>query len=515
MAEAVVLAQVQGCAVVGLHGESVTVEVDIAPGLPALNIVGLPDAAVSEARERVRAAIRNAGASFPQKRITVNLAPADLRKEGTGYDLPIAVGILVASGQVPASVVDATVFLGELALDGEVRHVPGALSVAAAVRQRGQRRLMLGAIDAPEAALVDDLAVVGLPMLADFIAQASGDAGFALYDRAASPPPEIPPWVRTDFSEVRGQEHVKRALEVAAAGGHNILMVGSPGAGKTLLARALPGVLPSLSNAEALDVTKVYSVSGELRAGVGLVRQRPFRAPHHTISDAGLVGGGRRLRPGEISLAHRGVLFLDEMPEFRSSALEALRQPIEDRTVTIARAHGSVTYPAEFMLVAAMNPCPCGNYGDPGATCTCSDGVVHRYQRRISGPMLDRIDLFVEVQRVEYDKLASLAPGEPSAAVRERVATAREVQAARDCGGRPCLNASMGPGQVRIYCQEKLAPEAGALLRTAMTHLSLSARAFHRVLKVARTVADLAGSERLEAVHVAEAVQYRRRGAIN
>ena len=442
-------------------------------------------------------------------------APGDLRKEGTGYDLPIAVGILIASGQMPAEIAAGSVLVGELALNGDLRHVQGALPIAATIRDLGFRRLMLPAVDAPEAALIDALEIAPFETLADVITVAAGEAPLPQYDRAAAPPPAAAPPLEVDFREIRGQEHVKRALEVAATGGHNVLLSGPPGAGKTLLARALPGIMPPLSNAEALSVTKIYSVSGTVRPGHALMRQRPFRSPHHTISNAGLVGGGRRPRPGEISLADHGVLFLDELPEFGVAALEALRQPLEDRVITIARAQGAVSYPADFMLVAAMNPCPCGNYGDPVTLCTCSDGVVQRYQRRLSGPLLDRIDLFVEVPRVDYEKLAALDEPEPSADVGARVAAGRAVQAERFRDEGPTLNAGMTPRLVRQYGQEPLQAEALSLLKMAMAQLSLSARAFHRVLKVARTIADLGGSEAIAAEHLAEAVQYRRRNAHN
>ena len=414
----------------------------------------------------------------------VHLAPADLRKEGAGYDLAIAVGILIASGQLAPAVTEETVFLGELALDAALRHVHGALSVAAAAVEMGARRLIVPAIDAPEAALIDGLEVIGIESLGDLL-RATPLMRLSPFDRDSAPPVDAEaPWGLTDFSDVRGQEHVKRALEVAASGGHNLLMTGPPGAGKTLLARSMPGILPPMANLEALAVTKIYSVSGTLREGVSLIRQRPFRAPHHTISNAGLVGGGRQPRPGEISLSHYGVLFLDELPEFNVAALEALRQPLEDREITIARAQGAVTYPADFTLIAAMNPCPCGNFGDSVAACTCASGAVMRYQRRISGPLMDRIDLFVEVPRVDYEKLASTTSPESSEIVRTRVAGARRIQVQRFGVDGPPNNAGMTPRLVREFCQERLRDDAGSLLKMAMNQLSLSARSFHRVLRV-------------------------------
>jgi magnesium chelatase family protein len=507
------LAKVLSCAVVGLDGAIVEVEVDIASGLPAFYIVGLPDTAVQEAKERVRSAVRNSGLQFPQRRITVNLAPADLRKEGPAYDLPIAVGILIASGQVIADLT-AALLLGELSLDGQVRHAHGILSMVALAKAAGIGAVYVPEADAREAALIEGVTIFPVASLARLAAHLSGLEPIAPFlPEPAEPVVERPVWEGSDFADIKGQEHVKRALEVAAAGGHNILMSGPPGAGKTLLARSLPSILPTMSSGEALEVTRIYSVSGLLPPDTPLIKQRPFRAPHHTVSHAGLVGGGRQPRAGEITLSHRGVLFLDELPEFGQAGLEVLRQPMEDRVITISRAHGTVTFPSNFMLVAAMNPCPCGFYGDPTKECTCSESTVSRYQRRISGPLLDRIDIFVEVPRVEYDKLSAVVGGEPSETVRQRVETARRRQGARFDGSRIACNAEMTPTGVREHCQDCLTEPAKALLRLAMNQLSLSARAFHRTLKLARTIADLAGSDTIETQHVAEAVQYRQRGA--
>jgi magnesium chelatase family protein len=509
------LAKVTSCAVIGLDGQLVDVEVDIGSGQVLFTVVGLPDTAVQESRERVRAAIKNSGLTFPLKRVTVNLAPADLRKEGPAYDLPIAVGLLVASEQITADLSNSLV-IGELSLDGTVRHTNGVLSMALLARERGIQTLFVPAADAPEAALIPNLDVIPIESLFALYAHLQGLQPIAAYRAVLHyDADDVPPYP-TDYSEIRGQEHVKRALEVAASGQHNLIMTGPPGAGKTLLARSLPSILPRLSLQEALEISRIYSVSDLLPDDSPLVRHRPFRSPHHTISFAGLIGGGRWPRPGEISLAHRGVLFLDEFPEFDARSIEGLRQPIEDRIVTVTRVSGSLTFPANFMLVAALNPCPCGYFGDPIKECTCSPAQIMRYQKRISGPLLDRIDIHITVPRVEYEKLSGDRLGEPSAVIRARVEKAREIQRQRflhssdNASHHLQANADMGPAEVRQFCE---LDEAGKqLMRAAMKQMNLSARAYHRILKLARTIADLAESEKIESHHLAEAVQYRARG---
>jgi magnesium chelatase family protein len=495
-------------ALLGIDAYLVDVETDIANGLPSFATVGLPQSAVKEGRERVNAAVHNAGFEFPLKRITVNLAPADVRKEGSAFDLPIALGVLAASDQLAAGALAGWVVLGELGLDGEIRPVRGVLSMAVATQQAGCRGLLLPAANVREAAVVAGLDVRGAATLRDVVAHLDGGPVLpraavdveALFGARAV--------ADVDFAEVKGQEHVKRALEVTAAGAHNILMIGPPGGGKTMLARRLPTILPEMSLAEALETTKIHSVAGLLPAGEPLIAVRPFRSPHHTVSDAGLIGGGSYPRPGEVSLAHNGVLFLDELPEFRANVLEALRQPLEDGAVTISRAATSLSYPARFMLAAAMNPCPCGHLGDTAHGCACTPMMVQHYRGRLSGPLLDRIDMHLDVPAVRYRELSAERGGEPSAAIRERCARARARQRER-FAARPGIfaNAHMAPREIRAHCQ--LTASADALLRTAIARLSLSARAYHRVLKLARTIADLAGAARIEPAHVSEAIQYR------
>ncbi len=502
------LAKVISCAVVGLEGAIIEVETDISPGLPSFTVVGLPDTAVQEARERVRPAIRNSGCTFPMRRIVVNLAPADLKKAGPAYDLPIALGILLSSEQVFADV-SKTLILGELSLDGGLRHTNGVLPMVAIGVEQGYSTVIVPEVDAREAALVGGANIIAVKSLPQLVSYMRGEIEEPAYKPEEIEEYDAPVSTETDLAYIKGQEHVKRALEVAAAGAHNTVMMGPPGSGKTLLARTLPSIFPPMTNEESLEVTKIYSVSGLLPSDTPLIRQRPFRAPHHTISNAGLVGGGHLPKPGEISLSHRGVLFLDELPEFGHALLETLRQPLEDKVVTISRAQGSVSFPANFMLVGAMNPCPCGYYGDPLRQCTCPPGVVARYQRRISGPFIDRVDIFVEVPHIEYEKLSDDRLGEESARVQERVVAAREIQRKRFTGTKLTANSEMTPAEVREFCQVEDA--AQSLLKSAMKQLYLSARAFHRILKLARTIADLENTDIIKAHHVAEAIQYRPR----
>lgn len=499
------LAKVLSAALFGLDAHLVEVEVDIGGGLPQFSVVGLPDATVRESRDRVRSALKNTGFSFPVKKITVNLAPADLKKEGSGLDLAIAVGILVAEGIVPQEATADRVLIGELSLDGRIKPVAGALSIGMACRNH--HAVVLPAENASEAAVVEGVQAYPVHTLPEAVEFLNGNRSIpvATVDRQALASGTISD--EEDFADVKGQEHAKRALEVAAAGGHNLLMLGPPGSGKTMLARRLPGILPPMGLEEALETARVHSVAGLLGNGRPLSMTRPFRAPHHSISDAGLIGGGTVPRPGEVSLAHHGVLFLDEIPEFKRHVLDGLRQPLEDGTVTLTRVNASLRYPARIMLVAAMNPCPCGYYGDRTRECVCTPNQIRRYRARLSGPLLDRLDIHVEVPPVPIRELGGDGRQESSAAIRARVTAARSRQAERyRCEGL-YSNAQLKPRHIKKYCA--LNKDGQELIERAMTKLGLSARAYGRILRVARTIADLAGSEAIDVSHLAEAIQYR------
>lgn len=497
-------ARVTSFGVSGLAGYAVEVEVDISGGLPQFVVVGLPDSAVKESSERVRSALKNMNFPWPGSHVTVNLAPADVRKTGPVYDLPVFIGILAAQNQVPMPGVERA-FLGELGLDGTLRPVAGVLPMALAAAKAGVKELFVPVENAAEAAVAEGVCVYPARTAREVVAHLTQAA--LLSPAQADGYSTEGEWLGPDFADVRGQAEARRALEVAAAGGHNLLMVGPPGTGKSMLAKRLPGILPPMTYAEALETTAVYSVAGLVHAGQGLLRQRPFRSPHHSVSAAAIAGGGSNPRPGEVSLANNGVLFLDELPEFARDTLEVLRQPLEDGKITVSRVHGSASYPCHFMLVAAMNPCKCGYLGHPTHECTCSPSAVERYRQRISGPLLDRIDLHVEAYPVEYDDLTSESGGEPSAAIRARVTKARQLQQQRYAKEGVTCNAQLPSAALRRYCQ--LAPAAEKMLRGAFEKMGYSARAYDRILRVARTIADLDGSETIGTAHLSEALQYR------
>jgi len=500
------LATVYSSSVIGIDAYIVEVEVDISRGLPSFSTVGLAEGAVRESKDRVKAALKNSGYNFPADRITVNLAPADIKKEGSGFDLPIAIGILAANGIIPHSALTDHFIIGELSLDGSIRPIKGALSMAIMAKEVGLKGIYLPLENAMEAGVVGEINVYPVNALSELVQSLNGIECLV--------PIQIDPdfmGIRQnydfDFSDVRGQENVKRALEIAAAGGHNLLMIGPPGAGKTMLAQRLSTILPNLTFGESLETSKVYSVMGLMPKGKGLVTTRPFRAPHHTISDAGLIGGGQIPKPGEVSLSHNGVLFLDEMPEFKKNVLEVLRQPMENGLVTISRASSTVTYPANFILVGAMNPCPCGFFSDPKRECTCSYREIQRYRARISGPLMDRIDIHIDVPSVPFRDLTGTSQGQSSFDISRRVIKARDIQENRFHKSKIHTNAMMNTRQIRKFCQ--VDEKSNSLLEMAMEKFGLSARALSRILKISRTIADLAGSQNIEQIHIAEAIQYR------
>ena len=502
------LVKTYGSAVSGIYATTITIEVDVTAGIKFF-LVGLPDNAVKESEQRIRAALQNNGYRIPGKKIIINMAPADIKKEGSSYDLPLAIGILAASGQMKSEIISDYVIMGEPSLDGSLHHIKGDLPIAIKAREEGFKGIILPKENAREAAIVNDLEVLGVENIKELIDFFNGDSEIekteidTLAEFYSALNNNIP-----DFSDVKGQENIKRALEIAAAGGHNVIMIGPPGSGKTMLAKRMSGILPPLTLQEALETTKIHSVAGRLSANNTLMTSRPFRSPHHTISDVALVGGGVNPQPGEISLSHNGVLFLDELPEFKRTVLEVMRQPLEDRVVTISRAKSTVDYPASFMLVSSMNPCPCGYYNHPEKDCLCPPGMVQKYLNKISGPLLDRIDLHVEVTPVSFSELSSKEKGESSKDIREKVILSREIQEKRfSASDKTYSNSHMNSKHIQKFCI--LDSESSDMLKTAMEKLDLSARAYDRILKVSRTIADLAASENIESQHIAEAIQYR------